>query len=75
MSGIDYIAVLKGLGANILSSLVLGLIASFIVGYIGVISKQPVTALPLIVSLVIGLLGAFAGGYVTARTAPAGAYA
>jgi uncharacterized membrane protein YeaQ/YmgE (transglycosylase-associated protein family) len=40
------------------------------VGYIGVISKQPVTSLPLMVSLVIGLLGAFAGGYVTARSAP-----
>ena len=69
MNGLDVIAVLKGFGADIVFSLLLGLVASFIVGYIGVISKEPVTSLPLIVSLGIGLLGALAGGYVTARSA------
>ncbi|MCE7885988.1 MAG: hypothetical protein DYH13_00590 [Alphaproteobacteria bacterium PRO2] len=70
MNRLDVLAVLKGLGANILLSLALGLIASFVAGYIGVISKQPVAALPLVVSLGIGLMGAFAGGYVAAHSAP-----
>ncbi|MBP7722045.1 MAG: hypothetical protein KA155_05880 [Alphaproteobacteria bacterium] len=69
MNGLDVIAILKGFGADIVFSLLLGLVASFIVGYIGVISKEPVTSLPLVVSLVIGLLGAFGGGYMTARSA------
>ena len=69
MNGLDVIAILKGFGADIVFSLLLGLVASFIVGYIGVISKEPVTSLPLVVSLVIGLLGAYGGGYMTARSA------
>lgn len=69
MKKLDIVAVLKGLGANIVLGLVLGFFVGLVAGFVSVVHKQPVVSLPLSLSLVIGLLCAFVGGYVTAKTA------
>ncbi|MGB4106630.1 MAG: hypothetical protein WBK55_02410 [Alphaproteobacteria bacterium] len=73
MNKLDVVAVLKGLGVDILLSLALSFAAGFITGYIyGLMGSPPdfpAAFISLILSLVIGLLCCFVGGYVTARGA------
>ncbi len=65
MNKIDFIAVLKGLGVNILLSFLLGvflkLVAGALPGIVGTVS--------LLISMVIGLFCCFMSGYVTAWSA------
>lgn len=65
MNKIDVIAVLKGLGVNILLSFVLGFVAKFFMGSIPGVT----VTVSFVLLLAIGLLCCFASGYVAAWSA------
>lgn len=65
MNKVDAVAVLKGLGVNLLLSFILDFVAKNVTGSVPAVTP----AVSLVISLVIGLLCCFASGYMTALSA------